>query len=381
MKGRKKWRTRFSTLVKEKESWFWFHASSAGEFEDGKEILIGLRKAYPGLKVLLTFYSPSGFEQNKKNNIADAVAYLPLDTKRNARDFVEFYSPKFVVFSRNDIWPNYLEHLRLLGIKTFLTGFACTSSSSFFKFPIRKLYKYVFSCFEQIGVQDDKTASLLNLNFGLENVSVYGNPRADTIYKRSQQFFQDELISNFSANHFCIVAGSILPKDLKFILETEKLLEAKSIRWILVQHEIDIQEFQANREKEPEKHLLWSENKLQTEKTKFLWIDTVGILAAIYKFGQLAWVGGGFNRIGIHNILEPAAHGCWVAFGPNHRNYTEALQMIELGFAKVFRTPQEFADFLGKESYSSNHQKIKKYFADLAGGSKGNVEMIISGLK
>ena len=328
--------------------WIWFHASSAGEFEDGIEVIRRFREQTPDYKVLVTFFSSSGYEQHKNTPHADVVFYLPLDTRKNARDFYNIVYPMEVIFSRNDIWPNYVRELSRHDRNPYLLSFLCKSDSKFFGFPQRNLYRYTFNSFAGIGAQNTETRELLEHHFGVYNCFEAGNTRIPRILSRARKEFHDQMLADFSSGYFTITVGSALHKDMQFILKCINLLNDEKIRWIIVPHkpaELAPEKYLAGL---PGSFLKWSSKEKPESRHKFLWMDTIGILPETYKYSQLAWVGGGFDRIGIHNITEPLARGNYVAFGPNHRSYPEALRVIKLGCGLCTDDPKRFVDWICK---------------------------------
>ncbi len=373
MRVRKNWRSKLQAVIADEPGWIWFHASSSGEFEDGIEVMKRFKSEFPGTKLLVTFFSSSGYEQYKNSKDADAVFYLPLDTRKNARDFYRIVSPSYAVFSRNDIWPNFVEELSRHDNKPYLLSFLCNPKSKFFGFPQRKLYKYTFNTFETIGAQNMETCELLEKHFNAYNCFEAGNTRTARIIARARQEFHDDMLQNFSEGYFTITVGSALRKDLDFIMKCANDIQDPKVRWIIVPHKPD--------ELTPEcisgdskDHVVWSTKQPVQSHHRFLWLDTVGILAETYKYSQLAWIGGGFDKIGIHNIMEPVARDNYVTFGPNHRYYPEAINAINSGFGFCLSKPSEFVSVItqlqrgqvqSKPAISDSDAKAVEYHLNL----------------
>jgi 3-deoxy-D-manno-octulosonic-acid transferase len=342
---RRQWKHELEQLLQKNDQWIWMHASSAGEYEDGISIVRELEKLHPGCAVLITFFSASGYFQCSGKDRSHAAFFLPLDTRSNAAYFVSRVSPKLVVFSRHDVWPNFVKELGRRNIPCFLTAFLCTPQSGFFRWPQRNIYRYAFAGFTGIAVQNEETQQLLKKQFALTNTAVCGNPRNARIALRTQREFRDAAIEEFARGRFTITVGSALPKDILLIQAAMKELAAEKIRWIIVPHAPDAENMKPFL-RESETELLWTSKRATTAKHTVLWVNTVGILPEIYRYSQLAFVGGGFDTIGIHNVMEPVAHRNFVAFGPHHRNYPEALQLIKSGKGASVKTTDEFCSFV-----------------------------------
>lgn len=334
--GRKHWEDHLMQICKAHHDWIWFHCASLGEYEDCCEVFLKIRRENAQKKTILTFSSPSGFEAMKGNHAFDQLMYLPLDTRQNAKRFVNILQPKAVLFSRSELWFNYLNEISKNAIPLFLLSLKMNATSSFIKWPLRSFYKKCFSAFQYIYCQDKLSQALLSSQFGLQNTQVTGNTRFERIYKQSRLEEEFPFIEDFCRNNFVIVAGSYLQSDLKLILATHQQFGNKNIKWILVPHEVNESEILRLKEWNPQKVLRYSEADALLPSHNTLIIDQVGVLKKLYKFADFAIIGGGFKRMGIHNIIEPAVYGIPVAFGPNHRNYQEALDLLEMKAAAIF---------------------------------------------
>lgn len=354
--GRKNWKTKLTKQCSINKSWIWFHCASLGEFEDGRAVIEQTKKEFPKYSILLTFSSPSGYEVKKNYSLADYVCYLPIDTSSNAKTFVEILKPTMVVFVRNDIWMNYLKALKKKGIPTFLLSFNMNKKSSFIKWPQASFYRKAFLIFDKIFVQNNRTEELLKVNIGVDKTVMIGNTRINSIFDTYQQKHLFPEIEKFVDNDFCIISGSALKKDQAIFIETYFQMHDKKIKWIIAPHEINASEINAQLAMS-KKMIKYSEINKLTSEHDFLWIDNVGMLAKLYRYSDLAFIGGGFNKIGIHSILEPAVYGCPTAFGPNHRNYIEALDLIERKGAKIINNENELKQFVS--NYYANAELLK----------------------
>jgi len=375
--GRKDWTGRLKSFAAAGGPFIWFHCCSLGEFEDGKAVIEAVRKRYPGFKIVLTFSSPSGYEARKQYEHADEIMYLPADTRSNAERFIASLHPALAVFVRNDIWKNYLEALKQKEIPVMLLSFQMGRDSNFIKWPQSRLYKKAFGLFDELLVQDHKTAALMTEKLGITKAIVTGNMRINNICEASgKDVFLPE-IEKFIGNNFCVIAGSTLKRDESLFLETYGSMPFQGIRWIIVPHEIDEQAITSACRKS-KRMIRYSEIEKLSEAHDLLWIDNVGMLPTLYRYAQIAFVGGGFNRIGVHNILEPAAYGCPVALGPRHRNYPEALELLNRKGIAIIKNMKELKSFILEYSSDSRllagvQEANRRYVFE----KRANLEMVM----
>ena len=353
---------------------YWFHCASLGEFEQGRPVLEQLKKSSPEIKIVLTFFSPSGFEVRKDYTYADAVFYLPLDFKHHARKFITLLNPEVAVFIKYEFWLNYLHQLNEKGIPTYLVSAVFRPSQHFFKgygslfFKSLRTYKTIF-------VQDAASFALLKEK-GLSNVVISGDTRFDRVQEIAQNRTAFTLVSDFCATHKILIAGSSWPKDEIILAETFSKLKQKhpDLKLIIAPHEIhpdSIEGLEKTFQKIP--HTRYT-RPLDLAKADVLIIDTIGMLSGIYRYGMAAYLGGGFND-GIHNILEALVYQIPVAFGPNHQKFIEASESISLHITREISNSDElfvfFDQLLSDESYclSLNHA-IKKYMDSKTGATQ-----------
>ena len=356
--GRNNWRTKLSATDFSKQKWVWFHCSSYGEFQDGKSLMDAFKELHPEIKILLTFFSPTGFELKKDYAGASAVCYLPLDTRQNAAFFIDTVKPLAAFFIRHDIWPNYVTACANRKTPTFLVSFTLNASSSFLKYPLQNFYRKIFTKYSALFVQDANSAKLLSENGMNENIIGAGNLRADRVIEASKENRRNELIEKFVAGNFCCIAGSTETTDTEMFLETFQQLQSENIKWIIVPHEINRAEIISAKNSFREKIVVFSETQQLNETTKLLWFDQVGQLANLYRYASLAFIGGGFNHAGIHSILEPMVYGCAICFGPNNRQYKEAQELLSTGGAQIIHNKNELADFILR--YKNDHELLEK---------------------
>jgi 3-deoxy-D-manno-octulosonic-acid transferase len=374
IEGRKNLRAQIGSFSFQQNNWIWFHCSSFGEFQEGRNLIEAFRAAYPNCKLLLTFFSPSGYEVNNKYAVVDLVLYLPLDKPENAQFFLDKIRPKVVFFIRSDVWPNYIIEASKRKIPVFLASFTLTAGSSYLKFPVKNFYRNIFQKCKAIFVQNEEAAQILrDANFN-SNILVTGSSRIDRIITISKEEFKSPELEKFIGGDFCVIAGSTHSKDREIFLETYSNLKAENIKWIIVPHDIDKNEILAAKRQMGEEMVCFSEIEGLTSKTKLLWIDKVGLLAKIYRYTNVVFIGGGFTKPGIHNILEPAVYGCPVCFGPNHRKQKEALDLIQSRGAEVIQNAPDLSAFILKYKNDKNvaeKTKVvnKNYLLKNAGGT------------
>lgn len=359
--GRKDWRKQLIGKRNMDDNWLWFHCASLGEYEDSCEIVLEIRKKQPQLKALLTFFSPSGYEPLKNSKDFDFIMYLPADKPSNVTDFLTILQPTVVFFSRSELWLNYTTEIRKRNILFFLISFRCSNNSNFLKWPATIIFKQCLNSFDHIFCQNKESQKLLADVFQINNTSIMGNPRFERVYKQSFANKEMSKIAEFSSNHYTIVAGSILPKDLKNILGlVDFFCSNNQIRLIIVPHEIIQSEIEKIILNNPKQILKHSDNQQIVNAHKIMIVDHVGSLKHIYKYADLAIIGGGFNKIGIHSIIEPAIYGLVSIFGPNHRSYPEALALLALKGALIYRNKEELKQFILEDLNHLNRKKKKE---------------------
>lgn len=379
--GRKNWRARLLKECSSDKKWIWFHCASYGEFEDGRIVIEETKRTFSDYAILITFSSPSGYEAKKSYTFADHICYLPLDIPSNASDFIDIVKPVVAIFVRNDIWMNYLKELKSRQIPSLLVAFCMNEHSSFVKWPQHSFYRNAFSMFDTVFVQNNKTNEVLQKNFGLKNIINAGNTRANTICEThsQQHLFPD--IEKFVLSDFCIIAGSTLEKDCLIFMKTYSQMQHLKLKWIIVPHEInhiEINKYTAS----SNRMIKYSDIDKLNANHNLLWLDNVGMLSKIYRYADIAFIGGGFNKIGIHSILEPAVYGCPVAFGPNHRFYVEALDLLDRGGVEIVRNESEFQKFIN--NYFSNSELLKKIMKENQAyvfEIKGDVAIVIDKIR
>ncbi|HSZ72852.1 MAG TPA: glycosyltransferase N-terminal domain-containing protein [Cytophagaceae bacterium] len=381
VKGRKNWTSLLSEQRKAHESWMWFHCSSLGEYEDSCEVFNRLRTEYPCTKTLLTFFSPSGFEVLQPLHDYDMLLYLPLDSKRNAKKFLDILQPKVIFFSRSELWYNYSREIKRRNIPSFLLSLRLANDSKFLHPFMKSLYQTCFNTFTHIFCQDRVTQKNLAVHFNIHNTSLSGNPRFDRIYNATLHATKFPSVEKFIQDHYVIILGSSLPKDEQLLFKTMQQLIPLPVKYIIVPHEIDRKEIDATVKTNPQV-ICYSNIESLTPSHMILYIDFVGGLKHLYRYAHLALIGGGFDKIGIHNIVEPAAYGLKTLFGPHHKNYQEALDLLAMNKAFIYRNENELRHIIRQEMIqpadkNSTHEIIQ-YVKQHTGGCSKIMETLHS---
>lgn len=325
----------------------WFHCASLGEFEQGRPVIEQFRKRYPAYKILVTFFSPSGYEVRKNYDGADYIFYMPIDTHKNARRFIRLVHPEIAVFVKYEFWPNFLKELKANGIKTYVISAIFRPSQLFFK-PYGGFYRKILGCFTRLFVQNEESRRLLG-TIGVTNVTVSGDTRFDRVHNIAiQNQLSLPVIEKFAGGSRTFIAGSTWEKDDEIV--TALALKHRKMKFIIAPHELGEQKIAMLcniLEKGGLKTLRYTRitEKDQPEEAQALIIDTIGILSSVYRYGYCAYIGGGFGA-GIHNILEAATFGLPLAFGPNYRNFNEAVELTAAEGARPIRNFEEADEWL-----------------------------------
>jgi 3-deoxy-D-manno-octulosonic-acid transferase len=306
----------------------WIHSSSAGEFEQAKPLIDALKKINPSCKIIVSFFSPSGYSVAKNYKQADHITYLPVDTRTNAKRFVEIINPRLVIFVKYDFWYHYLNTVHSKKIPLLLISAVFRKGQFFFKW-YGGFYRKMLHWFDAFFVQDKLSCEQLK-NYGFENCLVSGDTRFDRVATIEENFSEIEGIKEFVGQSKVLVAGSTWPEDEQLIKDA--MIDVQGLKPIIAPHEIHKQHIEKI-QKQFSDSILYSELKSNHSTQKVLIIDNVGMLSRLYRYATITYVGGGFTRDGIHNILEAAVYGKPVLFGPNYKKYREAEELIENGGA------------------------------------------------
>src|SRR5690606_35735905 len=275
--------------LKKTDSTFWFHCASLGEYEQGLPLFNVIRERFPKHKIVLSFFSPSGYEVRKKSPIADIVVYLPLDTKSNAKKFLDIVKPELTVFVKYDIWPNYLMELKKRQFRAILISANFRETQSFFKFYGKPLRDALFA-FEHIFTQNESSKKLL-ATIGYDNVTVSGDTRFDRVSNQLEQNNHLDFVETFKQNKLCVVAGSTWPDDEAFLTEFINNEFSSNVKFIIAPHNIKKEQIKSLQEKLVVKSVLFSEKTTeQLKDAQVLIVDTIGLLSKIYSYADIAFV-------------------------------------------------------------------------------------------
>lgn len=374
IKGRSNLFSNLKNSISAGDRVIWIHSASAGELEQGKPVIEGLKKQYPTYKILLTFFSPSGYSVGKKYTVADVVTYLPIDTRNNAKQFIETVHPSLIVFVKYEYWYHHLSVAAFKHIPILLISAKFRREQLFFKW-YGKFYRQLLFLYRHIFVQDKNSSQLL-YEYAISHCSKSGDTRFDRVDEIAANFSEVKWIKEFCNGGPVIVAGSTWKDDEKFLGAFAQ--DHPDIKIIIAPHEVN----KINR-------ALFSAlfknvkfySQLKNEKesanlkdTQVLVIDSIGLLSRLYQYATITYVGGGFNRSGIHNTLEAAVYGKPVIFGPNYKKFREANDLIERGGAFSISNEKDFSsvinNLLGNTGKLSDAgEAAKKYVSENRGAT------------
>ena len=330
--GRKDWEAKLEGQLKTDRPVVWVHCSSLGEFEQGRPIIEKIKNEKPNHQILLTFYSPSGYEVRKNYEVADVVMYLPLDTKKNARKFIQLANPAKVVFVKYEFWYHILNELQKNDIPAYLISAIFRPSQLFFKW-YGKSYRSVLTSFKKIFVQNETSLKLLQ-SIGQNHVEVTGDTRFDRVAQIAADAKELNIIKSFAENSQVIVAGSTWAPDEEILARyVNEFNEDQNLKIIFAPHEVSENSLKNIEENLNIPAIRYSQAEgKDLSKARALLIDGYGLLSSVYQYGQVSYIGGGFG-VGIHNTLEAATWGMPVVFGPNYKKFKEACDMVNLNGA------------------------------------------------
>ena len=354
----------------------WMHCASLGEFEQGRPLLEQLKKKYANYKVLLTFFSPSGYEIRKDYEFADYVFYLPLDGQKNANQFLDLVQPQLVFFVKYEFWYFYLDALQKRGIKHYLIAGVFRNNQFFFR-KYGHWYLKVIAGFNHLFLQDEVSSRVIQ-EAGLSNFSVIGDPRVDRVLTLANQPKPIPIIQQFKGDKQLFLVGSAHLKDvhlffefLAFILKTDAF---QNWQFLIAPHEVDngtIKKIETI-SLLPTYRYSKIEPTNKVEKNGIIILDRIGQLSTVYQYADAVFVGGGFDK-SIHNILEPAVFGAPICFGPNYNKFQEAWDLIAVGGAFSFNSARGLIKWFWSINEVEKRKKIgiitKNYLTQNSGGT------------
>jgi 3-deoxy-D-manno-octulosonic-acid transferase len=358
--GQKSWFELLKKNISSGERYVWIHCASLGEFEQGRPVIEALKKEKPHIKIVLTFFSPSGYEIRKNYQVADIICYLPPDTPGNAEKFIEMMDPAVVIFVKYEFWHNYLTILGKKKIPLYLISGIFNKDQNFFKW-YGSFFRRILKNFSWFFVQDQQSLELLR-TINLENVTVAGDTRFDRVMQVAGSTMDIPQLELFRGNEKLFLAGSSWEKDEEIITTYINRFPDR-MKWVFAPHEIDSGNIERLVKLLKVKYVKFSGFNDGDADARVLIIDNIGMLSSAYRYANIAETGGGFGK-GIHNILEPACWGIPVIFGPNHKKFREALELIKSGGAQTFRDYRGFERIIDQWL---NDEGIYKKAADAAG--------------
>jgi 3-deoxy-D-manno-octulosonic-acid transferase len=371
VKGRKKWAENISAKINPEDRTIWMHCASLGEFEQGRPVIEAIRKEMPEYKIILTFFSPSGYEIRKNYDNADCISYLPSDTPGNAVQFIDLVRPEFVIFVKYEFWNNYISALGSNGIPLYLISGIFRPGQHFFKW-YGSFFRGMLRKFERIFVQDQKSLDLLT-GIGIKKVSLAGDTRFDRVVKIAGTAKTIPKLEQFRGNEKLLLAGSSWRQDEEIIAKYINMFPL-SMKWVFAPHEIDPANIGRLEKLFKVKCVRFSEHSEIPVDARVLILDNIGMLSSAYRYANIAAIGGGFGK-GIHNILEPACWGIPVMFGPKYKNFKEAVDLLRLGGAKSFVTFDDFKRILDlwlsdDKIFTNSAEMASKYVKENAGATE-----------
>ncbi len=352
----------------------WFHSASLGEYEQGLPVMEKIRQLYPGHKIVLTFFSPSGYEIRKNTKAADVVVYLPMDTLANAKKFMKAVKPEMVFFIKYEFWPNYLNEVRKAGIPAYLISGLFREKQVFFKW-YGGFYRNALKAFSHFFVQYENSKELLR-KIGFTNVTISGDTRYDRVSEILERDNSVPFIEEFINGKTTVVFGSSWPKDEAMF--TAFINSSIDTKFIIAPHTFG--HVAALKESITKRTILFTEKEgKDLAEYDVIIINTIGLLSKIYSYADVAYVGGGFGTTGLHNILEPAAFGVPVIIGPNHQKFPEAVALVHMGGCIAVTNKQETEDALSSLVHNEDYRWEKGHIAaTFVSMNRGAVGIIIN---
>jgi 3-deoxy-D-manno-octulosonic-acid transferase len=332
VKGRQHIFKRLEKTIPAEEKIIWIHCASLGEFEQGRPVIERIKKQFPEYKVLLTFFSPSGYEVQKNYKEADWIFYLPIDSPGNAKRFLEIVHPLLVIFVKYEFWYYYLKKIKYRNIPLLLISALFRKDMSFFKW-YGGLQRKMLSRFDHLFVQNETSKKLID-RIGLSGIcSISGDTRFDRVIEIAEKFEPLPGIEQFIGKSKVIVAGSTWPEDEKVLQKAFTSLDNPSLKLIIAPHEITEKHLKEIKELFPDAVLYSNLSAGNSQLTThcYLIIDNMGMLARLYKYGYITYVGGGLRIMGVHNVLEAAVYNKIVLFGQYYQKYSEAVGLVLSG--------------------------------------------------
>lgn len=381
VEGRANWKGKLQSQVSEDDKVIWIHAASLGEYEQAVPVIEALKQKHPDYKIAVSFFSPSGYEIKKKDSKLDIVTYLPLDTKKNARRFLDILNPEVAFFVKYEIWPNLMDVLDNRQVKSYLISGLFRPEQLYFR-PMGKFMAKALGKFDHLFVQNEESLKLLK-NHGFEQASISGDTRYDRVIAQLGMDNQLSFMDDFTASgELTMVFGSTWPEDLTITLDAMNKAPAQ-VKLVIAPHQINAAQIQKLKKDIRKKVICYSEIENQNlQNYEVLIIDTIGLLTKIYSYANMAYVGGGMGLSGLHNILEPAAFGIPIVIGKNYDKFPEAKMLRRLGGVFSVDSEKEFEELFNKlitdQTFREKSGQIGGHFVNSEAGATQKIMSTIS---
>jgi len=379
VEGRKSTIEKIKETFNDKDKIIWIHSSSLGEFEQGSPIIYEIKKTLKEYKILVTFFSPSGYNAKKSSKEVDLITYLPIDSPKNVKTFLDAFHPRLVILIKYEFWPNYLIELNKRNI-TVISASSIFRPSQFLFKKIFKNYQKILSTINHFFVQNEVSKSLLG-SIGINQATITGDTRFDRVYEFKNRDNKLELIASFIKNKSCFIAGSTWRED--YNLMEELFIEKINEKIIIAPHDVSSKSVKALEKKIKKPYAKWSSyNKKIDSNKSILIIDVIGVLTKIYSYASLVYVGGGMGKKGLHNILEPAIFGVPIIIGKNFSKFKEAFELVQKRSVFKVESKDDFVmtykELFGYKNVREKAGKINyNYVKDNKGASKIIKEYIV----
>ena len=380
IEGRLHWEAHLKKQVAEDDKVIWFHAASLGEYEQAVPIIDAMKQAYPDYKIAVSFFSPSGYEVKKKDSKLDIVTYLPLDTSKNSKLFLDSLQPELAFIIKYEVWPNLMEELDRQNIKTYLISGLFRPQQLYFR-PLGKFMANALSKFDHIFVQNEESLRLLK-SHGFEKASISGDTRYDRVLAQLGMDNQLDFMEEFTASgELVAVFGSTWPEDISVILDAINKLPT-GIKLVIAPHQINSTQIQKLKTEITKQVVCYTEMGDNTlADVQVLIVDTVGLLTKIYSYADMAYVGGGMGLSGLHNILEPAAFGIPVVIGKNYEKFPEAKKLRRLGGVFSVSSSEDFDSIFEKLRTDFNfREKMGQICGHFVNAEAGATQKILTAI-
>jgi len=343
IRGRKNWRKNLASKIETNASYIWVHCASLGEFEQGRPLIEEIKKRYPQYRILLTFFSPSGYEIRKNYDQADIVMYMPLDSPRNAKDFIRIAKPQKAFFIKYEYWYFFISELKKQNIPLYIVSAIFRETQPFFKKNLQgRWYGKILHMPSHFFVQDEKSAQLLQ-SAGVSRVTVSGDTRFDRVAAIAKAAKDIPLVEKFSSGNPLLIAGSTWKPDEELLTE---YINSHPLKMVVAPHEVTPANISQLEQLLKKPFIRFSKAaEVNPEEYQVLIIDSVGMLSSLYRYGTISYIGGGFG-VGIHNILEAAVFGLPVVFGPRYEKFREAVELKKEGGAFSVKTYEQMKEVL-----------------------------------